>query len=65
MLSKNTPCLIRFRKDSIKTLSQIDAICHQQECSRSEAIRIVFDRLSQVDESELSPLYGLSERTVF
>ena len=59
MPSKHIPCLIRFRNDSLKTISQIDSICHEYDCVRSEAIRLVFDYLEQVDQTENSPLSSL------
>jgi hypothetical protein len=55
MTNNQTNTLIRWKND-VNTLVQIDSICDEHNCSRAKAIKMVFDRLLQIDTSLFDPL---------
>jgi hypothetical protein len=51
-----TKITIRFRKQDLKTLQQIDRISNEFNISRTAAITKVFNYLYQIDSSLHNPL---------
>jgi hypothetical protein len=57
MLTKRVvPVTIRFRNESIRTLEAIDKVCDEFGISRSATIKLICDRLIEVDKSVSNPL---------
>jgi hypothetical protein len=53
---QTTKITIRFRRQDLKTLQQIDRISEEFNISRTAAITKVFNYLCQIDSSLYNPL---------
>jgi hypothetical protein len=55
-MSKQIVATVRFRNDSVRTIENIDRICHEYGISRAATITLLCDRLIEIDKSISNPL---------
>lgn len=55
----NKPVSMRFTVDTMSTLERIDTISKAFKISRPSAIKLVFDRLVQIDPTLNNPISSL------